>query len=432
MKKIVFLIFIFTLSILGKEVQTHHKKAILWLDAYANFKRLGTEQGVDRILKKAKETGFTDVVVDLKNIDGYVLYPSKIAPRLMEHKGFKRSADYNYPAVVLKEGHKLGLGVYFSINVFAEGAKKTKVGLAYSKHPEWQTMVYTKKGIIPTAESGKGITVFVNPLLPAVRKYEFSIIREILEMYKPDGFILDRARYPDMSGGFGKVSKKAFEKFLGKTVKNWPQDVYTLVTDSAGKEKRDPGPYYKKWLEWRCKVIHDFFYAARDTIKSIRPNIQYSNYVGAWYPIYYDVGANWASNKYHTSKDYDWADSTYYKTGYAEALDFLMVGNYFYDITEKEAIKSHTPSPDPSMKPSDYWWYSVIGSAKIAYKVVEKSVPVLGSLYVRQYADKKNPQQFVKATKEVLKLTDGIMIFDVVHIEENHWWNYMKEALSGN
>ncbi len=429
MKKFLLILIFFTAGVYANALQNHHKKNILWLDAHANFKRLGTVAGVKRILKKAKSVGFSDVVVDLKNIDGYVLYPSNIAPRLTEYNGFKRATDYDYPAVVIKEGHKLGLGVYLSINVFSEGAKKTKIGIAYSKHPDWQIQIYTQKGIIPISQSKKGIAVFVNPILPAVRNYEFSMIKEILKMYKPDGFVLDRARYPNISGGFGPASKAAFEKFLGKKVNHWPEDVYTLKTDKEGKTARIPGIYYKKWLEWRSKVIHDFFYDVRNIVKGIDPHIIFTNYVGAWYPIYYDVGANWASDKYHPSKDYDWADTSYYKTGYAEALDFLMVGNYFYDVTEQEAIKSHTPSPDPHKKSDYYWWYSVIGSAKVANKVVMGVVPVYGSLYVQQYSEKNDSKQFIRGVKELLKDMDGIMIFDVVHIEQNHWWNFVKEAL---
>ncbi len=432
MKKKFLILLIFTNFLFVFNVIAQQKKAILWLDAHANFERLGTESGVKKVLSEAKTVGFTDVVVDLKNVDGYVLYPSHIAPRLLEYDGFKRASNYNYPAVVLREAHKLGLKVYFSINVFAEGEKDTKIGLAYKKHRDWQIQEYTPHGIIPISETKSGITVFVNPILPAVHKYEISVIKEILNMYNPDGFVLDRARYPDISGGFGTASKLAFEKFIGKKLIKWPSDVYELKKEKNGNFQRIEGPYYKKWLEWRCKIIHDFFYEVKGIVKAIRPSISFSNYVGAWYPIYYDVGANWASMKYHPSRNYSWADTSYYHTGYAESLDFLMVGNYFYDVTEAEAIKSHTPSPDQTKAPDYYWWYSVIGSAKIADTVVMNSLPLYGSLYVKQYSDKNDPKQFVKAIKALLKNTNGVMIFDVVHLVQNNWWKYIKEALKNN
>lgn len=404
-------------------------KNVLWLDAHANFERLGSVDNIQRVLKKAKSVGFTDIVLDLKGIDGYVLYPSRTAPVLREYNGFRRADDYDFPGIVLREAHKVGLRVYFSMNVFAEGDKKSHRGIVYEKHPEWQCQVYTKDGIVPIVRSFEEIAAFVNPILPEVRQYEISLWKELLTMYKPDGIVIDRCRYPNISADFSEASRKAFESFIGRQVKNWPEDVYRLVVQPDGKEERVEGPFFKEWLEWRAKVIYDFFRDLRDTVKKIDPDIAFSDYVGAWYPIYYDVGVNWASNEYRPEKDYGWADSTYYRTGYAELLDFLFVGNYFYDVTEEEAIRSHSSSHDGDKKPSDYWWYSVEGSAKIAMKVTKGVIPVYGSLYVEQYKEKNNPQQFVRAIKKVRELTDGIMIFDLVHLDTNDWWRYVKEGL---
>ncbi len=407
-------------------------KAFLWLDAHANFQRLGTAEGVSRILKEAKSVGFTDVVVDLRGIDGYVLYPSHIAPVLKEFNGFKRSDDYNYPLVVLNEAHKLGLRVYFSLNVFSEGDRKTHLGIAYEKHPDWQVQVYTKDGVVPISHSNEEIAIFVNPVLPAVQEYELSLIKEVVSMYRPDGIILDRARFPNISGDFSVASRKSFEKFLGKSIDRWPEDVYKIEVSNDGKVNMIPGPYYKEWLEWRAKVIHDFFKKARSTVKSVSSKIAFGDYVGAWYPTYFNVGVNWASDKYRTDKDYSWATDKYHKTGYAKYLDLLFVGNYFFDVTEQEAIKSHTPPPDSGKKPEDYWWYSVEGSAKIAKRVVAGATPVYGSLYVQQYVERNDPHQFVRAMKEVLKETEGIMVFDLVHLDKNDWWKYAAEGLKGD
>lgn len=405
------------------------RKAFLWLDAHANFERLGTQEGVSRVLKEAQRAGFTDIVVDLKGIDGYVLYPSRIAPVLKEFNGFRRADDYNYPLVVINEAHKLGLHVYFSMNVFSEGDKKTHRGIAFEKHPEWQVQVYTKDGIVPISNSNEEIAVFVNPILPDVQQYELSLIKEVVAMYQPDGIILDRARYPNISGDFSSASRVTFERFLGKHIARWPEDVYKIEVLKNGEVDRIPGPYYKKWLEWRAMVIHDFFKRARNVVKSVNHNVAFGDYVGAWYPTYFNVGVNWASDKYRTDKYYDWATINYHKAGYAQYLDLLFVGDYFYDVTEEEAIKSHTPPPDSGKKPEDYWWYSVQGSARIAETVVSGATPVYGSLYVQQYVEKNDPHQFVRAIKEVIKDTQGIMIFDLVHLDKNDWWKYVIEGL---
>ena len=73
------------------------------------------------------------------------------------------------------------------------------------------------------------------------------------------------------------------------------------------------------------------------------------------------------------------------------------------------------------------YWYSVEGSAEIADKVVMNAVPIVGGLYVEQYKD--HPEQFERAIKMCLEKTNGVMIFDIVHIINYNWWNVLDEAL---
>ncbi len=416
--------------------QVHKKPAFLWMDAHANFKRLGTEAGVDRVLKEAKAVGFTGVILGLKGSDSYVVYPSHIAPVLHELHGFRRPHNYNFPAVVLKEGHKLGLKVYFGMEEFQEGDKKDHKGIVYTTHPDWQCQVYTPKGIVPMRRTSGGGAVFVNPVLPQVRAYEISLWQELLRMYKPDGIVLDGARYPNSKiiddADFSNASRTAFEKFIGYKIEKWPQDIFTFKTSPDGKVKQVPGSLFRKWIEWHSAVIRDFIRQVRDSVRRIDPKVKVADYVGAWYPIYYQMGVNWASRTYNPAKQYSWADPTYYRTGYAQLLDEMFVGTYFYNVTERGAVESHTPSPDPTKKPSYYWWYSVDGSAKIAMRVINGVVPAYGSLYVQQYLDKHNPKQFVRAIRADLRLTDGVMIFDLVHLDKYGWWKYAKEGLEGN
>jgi len=79
-------------------------------------------------------------------------------------------------------------------------------------------------------------------------------------------------------------------------------------------------------LEFRVKTIHDFVVKAHDKVKSVNPKIQFGVYVGGWYSTYYDSGVNWASPKYDTSSNYSWATPEYKNYGYADHLDFMLVG----------------------------------------------------------------------------------------------------------
>jgi len=408
------------------------RKFILWMDAYANFERLATLKGIQQVMDKAKEVSFTDIVVDVKPIDGYVLYKSNIAPMLKEWKGYKRAEDFDYLGTMIQEGRKRGFKVHVALNVFSEGYAQEKTGIAYTTKQDWATIVYTRNGLMPITKAPDQLAIFVNPLLEAVQEYELSIIGEIVEKYHPDGIILDRARYTGIVSDFSDSSRLAFEKFIGRELKCWPEDVYTLTIKGDGTTEPLPGKYYKEWLEWRAGVIHDFFKKARERVKSIDKNVNFATYAGAWYPTYYELGVNWASPKYHPDKDYKWASKNYYKTGYATLLDFLCVGNYFYEVTidELKHAKSTTSERgEAEMKLEKEPWYSVEGSADIAMKVTKGEIPVYGSLYVQQYKDKENPEQFRRAIEMCLNKTNGLMIFDLFHLENFNWWNVVAKAI---
>ena len=85
--------------------------------------------------------------------------------------------------------------------------------------------------------------------------------------------------------------------------------------------------YFRKWLEFRVKVIHDFMEKARQRVKAKNPKISFGVYVGGWYSTYYSVGVNWASPTYNTATAYSkWATDTYKNYGYADLMDVIDTG----------------------------------------------------------------------------------------------------------
>lgn len=115
---------------------------------------------------------------------------------------------------------------------------------------------------------------------------------------------------------------------------------------------------------------------------------------------YYELGVNWASEKFKPK--FDWATDDYNQTGYAELVDFLCTGLYFYEVTKEEVeskgMVDASKLTEPGMKPSKSVWYSVEGSAEIVKQVTMNAVPVYGSLYVEQY--KGEPERFKKAKEK--------------------------------
>jgi GNAT superfamily N-acetyltransferase len=129
--------------------------------------------------------------------------------------------------------------------------------------------------------------------------------------------------------------------------------------------------------------------------------------------LYYQVGANWASKNYKAG-EYPWVDTDEYKkTGYAELLGGLMSGFYYSYVTEQEAREANQPA----------YWYSVEGSGKIAAMVTKGAVPIVGSLFLKQYEE--NLPSMTEAVKMCFQKSTGCMLFDLSYLVENDWWKYV-------
>lgn len=429
MRNSIIIVLILFITIL--EVHSSDKPKLLWFDATANFERLSYPDSIQFYLKKAKETGFTDVVLDLKPITGEVLYQSEFALQMKEWNGFYRNSQFDFPAYFISEAKKLGLNVYASINVFVAGHNFFDRGLVYQDKSHWQSINYTDSGFIPITQLKHKYSAMTNPVHPEVQEHELKIISELVTKYPQfDGIILDRVRYDGIEADFSNLSKEQFEKYINQKIENYPDDIYRWSKNEKGEKFRVEGKLYKKWLEWRASVIYNFMIKAREVVKQINPKMKFGVYTGAWYPVYYEVGVNWASKKYDPSKEFDWVTADYKNYGYAELLDIYTTGCYFFEVTKEEVEKLNEEiikRNEAGMGKTKDFWYSVEGSAEIAKKVIMNAVSVIGGLYVEQY--KNHPEQFKRAIKMCLNKTDGLMIFDLVHIVNYGWWNILENAI---
>jgi hypothetical protein len=52
---------------------------------------------------------------------------------------------------------------------------------------------------------------------------------------------------------------------------------------------------------------------------------------------------------------------------------------------------------------------------------------VIGSIYVEQYLGDFTP--FRPAVEQALKSTDGVMIFDIVHLNKHKLWDELEAAM---
>jgi hypothetical protein len=328
----------------------------------------------------------------------------------------------------------LGINIYASANVFAGGHNYHDRGVIYSdkEKSEWQSVNYWfeggDNGIRKISTMKWNYNGLMNPALPQVQEYQINIIKELVGNYpKLKGIILDRVRYDGITADFSEFSHKAFEKYAGLEVEKFPQDILYWEKDKSGNWQWKRGQHFNKWVEWRAKIIHDFIARLRKELKAINPDLVFGDYTGAWYPVYYETGVNWASKKYDPSKKYDWATADYKNFGYAEQLDLWMGGMYFREVTidevhkmNEEAMKNRT---EAAMGKGREDWYSVEGCSNLAHELICGDVPICGSILVSQY---KNPEQFRKAMKMAYSKNDALMLFDICHIISNNWWEYLK------
>ncbi|SMG40588.1 alpha amylase family protein [Sphingobacterium psychroaquaticum] len=417
------------------EPGTQKREVLVWVDANSNvfgtYGRFSDKKEISAVLDTLKDAGVTALVVDVKGSSGYTMYPSNYTREMTTRDGKTRLSDY--VPFVISEAKKRGLKVYLSMVTFVDGDRRG-FGYVYD-NPEYRSkyesiVVKNTTGTLgPISETGKN--VFVNPAAAEVQEKALNIIKEIVGKFDLDGMILDYGRYTDISADFSPLSKQQFITFLetkynDAQAKNmrFPEDIVATWRESSGQIlPATTGKYYKQWLIYRAQVIKDFMGKARAATKSVKPNVEFGVYVGAWYTTYYQVGVNWASKEYDPFQDFevrfDWASPGYGATGYAEELDILMTGNYFTQIKLAD---------NPVTAGLKYHWWSIEGSLNGISHITKNKVPVYGSIDVGNvsYANKG---EITKAIKYILSRTSGgIMLFDVVHMYAPQY-NQLKQPL---
>ncbi|MBL4561329.1 MAG: family 10 glycosylhydrolase [Labilibaculum sp.] len=403
------------------------KPKLMWFDAEANFERFSYPDSIDFYLEKIKNIGFTDAVVDIRPITGEVLYNSKFAPQMRTWDGFNRP-DFDYLGHFITKAHELGLKVHALLNTFVGGHNYFDRGQTYTTNPEWASMVYTPdKGIVSIMTLKKKYSAMINPINPDFQAHMLNVLKEVTAKYPElDGFMLDRVRYDGIMADFSDLSKTKFEEYIGEKLESFPADIYEWKTDANGKSDYKRGKYFNKWIEWRAKNIYDFMALARQTVKQINPNISFGTYTGAWYPSYFEVGVNWASNQYDVSKDYDWATPEYKNFGYAELLDLYATGNYYTNVTMEEYLKNNNVViNETDSKGARGTWYCVEGSCE-KIKGILKGHQFLGGVLVDQFYE--NRPQLSRTIAMNLQASDGLMVFDIVHIIRKNLWKEVEEG----
>lgn len=406
------------------------KQKLMWIDLSGMWTRFNNPDTVDYYMDRIVDCGFNTVIIDVKGTGSAVGYPSEVAPQLLDWKGLRIDPSHDYLATVLASAKKRGLTAYAAFNIFCEGKPEFKRGILHGDTLAWRAMNYLPgQGIVPAPENEGPGTSFCNPALPEVQAYEQKILMECVARYPGlDGIMVDRCRYDNLTSDFSDFSRREFEKYAGTKVERFPEDIYEWKDNGDGTCSRVDGPLFKKWIEWRAKVIHDFFASTRDRLRSVRPDIKFGAYTGAWYPSYYEVGVNWAAPDFNPSQFFDWATEDYSKYSFADLLDLYTNGNYYKTVTLDEYRRSNPLVKNETDTEFHRGEYLCVEGACRYSRAILNGRPFVGGMYVVDYDT--DVEKFKEAVKMNMRESDGLMVFELAHIIRTGWFGPLRDAIA--
>lgn len=394
-----------------KKDENNEKPKYLWMCGEANFDRFSDRDTITYYLEKAKETGFNNIVVDVKPIEGKVLYKSKLVPELTCIDSMVVERDWDYLQYVIDEAHRLGMKVTASACVFPIGSSYWQKGLCYedTTFDNLTCIEYRPDGTIEDIRTNKTkVAAFLNPIRQESRDYAMGVLSEIVSNYDVDGLALDYCRFPDLESDFSTESREAFENYIGSRIENWPSDIFTY--DEQGDTVT--GKHYNEWLAFRAGVISDFIREVSDSIKTINPDIELNYWAASWLHAIEKNGQNWASPRSEWCKQYPYGSDAYQAAGFAPALDNFIVGAYLERV--------YGPEDNESVE------YAL----NRADSVIMGDCHVIGSIQsINHSADPSDPHNLGNAVKCCLENSEGLMVFDIVHIINRDQWDQIKQAI---
>ena len=378
------------------------KPVTLWIDAEANYPKLSTKEEIMAMLDKAKTNGFNAIVLDVKPVKGEVLYESSFLPKCKSLGNKPFDNDWDYLQFFCEQAKKRNMKMTVSTTVFTMGFPEWRIGPAYTD-PYWDDkfcIEHLPEGLKDIRESKAwGVFAFLNPILPDVHDYVMATVRELLVKYDFDSFILDYCRYQNDNSDFSQASKKAFEAYAGVECTDFPYDIYYYEEGETDRTKYKPGKHYNKWMEWRSSVIQGYVKDVRKLIDEVKPQVELEYWAASWWPLP-GTAQNWASTSVDKSADYWWMTPDYHKTGFADQLDIFQLGAY---LEKPEHVKAAIQRAKTLIN-GDCAMYGTISA-------IEKEFDMENGVYT------------------CLTDSDGLMVFDLSHIERNGFWDEISRGV---
>lgn len=130
------------------------------------------------------------------------------------------------------------------------------------------------------------------------------------------------------------------------------------------------------------------------------------------------MGVNWASNKYDTGANYQWASSKYKDYGYAHLMDHMLIGAY----------------ANPNQVYGDREWTMQGFSMQAHHKImgdcpIVAGGPDVGNWNTTNVTQEQENQAIVNSVKACMDVADGYFLFDMIHLKKADQWKYAKEGI---
>jgi uncharacterized lipoprotein YddW (UPF0748 family) len=246
-----------------------------------------TPESVHALVQRAKENGFTDLMVQVRG-RGDAYYNSSLEPRAEPLAG--QPAAFDPLAMTIGEAHHYGIKVHAWVNIYLvadlEPLPASKDHSIY-KHPDW-LMVPRGLGaeLYNSPPDSRGYLkrivdfsllnqhelegLFVSPANPGVKDHLYNIWMDIATRYDVDGLHFDYVRYPNSQYDYSRVSIDRFRHEMDKNLAS--RDRLIL----AARFRQDPLFYIKKfpaaYADFQRDQVSELVGRIYRGVKSVKPN----------------------------------------------------------------------------------------------------------------------------------------------------------------
>lgn len=265
---------------------------------------LTSPEAVRASVLRAKENGFTDLVVQVRG-RGDAFYDSQWEPRAEELAG--QPKEFDPLALMIQEAHAQGLRVHAWINTFLVANVGKLPDLpehAIYQHPDWLMVprplaakLYRTNPKAPeylarlrdymraNRQTIEGL--YVSPAHPAVKENLRRIWLDVLEKYDVDGLHFDYVRYPNYYFDYSRSSLERFRAGLEPKLEEADKQRYAAL--AAKNPLIYATAFASRYTQFQREQVNELVESIYHAVKARKPEVSVSA------AVYADAGEGYRS-----------------------------------------------------------------------------------------------------------------------------------------